>query len=129
MDILAFIVLFFLLFCYFKYFPNEKLKLKIPESTDEIWISLMFLFKLLHSPGNHCQMYSSDSGAALVNSDLVKAFKDVARRKRARTGTSKSIVISLNPLICTKIVELQLCSTRSSSNAVLLTEQRELYYH
>lgn len=89
----------------------------------------MFISKLRNSLGNHCQTHSSDSGAALVNSDFIKGFKAVARRKRARTATSRSIVISLNPLMCTNILELQLCSTRSCSNAVLLREQWELYYH
>lgn len=74
-------------------------------------------------------MHISDPGTDLVNNDLEKDFKDVERRKQASTATSESIVISLNPLMCTNTVELQLCSTRSSSNTVLARKQQELYHH
>lgn len=87
---------------------------KIPDCTGQVCLSLTLISKLLHSLGNHRQTHVSDSGAAWVKSDLVKGFKDVERRKWAQTATSESIVISLNPLICTNTVGLQVCSTRSS---------------
>lgn len=55
--------------------------IKIPEYTDVVWIPLTVISKLLHTLDNHCQIHISDSGEALVNSDLVKGFKDVERRK------------------------------------------------
>lgn len=93
--------------------------LKIPEHVMRFGFSLHLFPNYCTPLGNHCQTHISDSGANLVSSDLVKCFKDVERRKQARTATPKSIVIRLNCLIRTNAVELQLCSTKSSSNAVL----------
>ena len=90
--------------------------------------SPLVYFQITAFPRQSLSNVLSNSGEAHINSDLVKGFKDVERRKRTRTATSKSMVMSLNPLICANTVELQLCSTRCSSNAVLAREQWELYY-